>query len=48
MLKILSKGSMYDVIVKRKEAVSWLQTMKMTRDAAAGILHLHCENVLVM
>jgi len=40
------KGSLYDIIIKRKENIRWKVIVGMARDAAAGILHLHCEHVI--
>lgn len=40
------QGSLYDIVVKRRENVAWKTVVGMARDAAAGILHLHCEHVI--
>lgn len=40
------KGSLYDIVIKRREPIGWKTIVGMARDAAAGILHLHCEHVI--
>jgi hypothetical protein len=35
----------YDLLVKRKEEVPLKTLVKLARDAACGILHLHSEKV---
>jgi serine/threonine protein kinase len=34
-------GSVYDVLVKRRETLPYPVLVKVARDAASGILHLH-------
>ncbi|KAL6050364.1 Receptor-interacting serine/threonine-protein kinase 3 [Balamuthia mandrillaris] len=40
------KGSLYDILIVRREKVPWKTVVGMARDAAAGILHLHREKVI--
>jgi hypothetical protein len=40
------QGSLYDIVIKRRESIGWKTIVGMARDAAAGILHLHCEHVI--
>ncbi|KAL6072594.1 mitogen-activated protein kinase kinase kinase 9, variant 2 [Balamuthia mandrillaris] len=39
-------GSLYDVVVKRKQRLPLVTLLRVARDIAAGILHLHKENVI--
>jgi hypothetical protein len=39
-------GSVYDVMIKRQQQLPFPVVVKMTRDAASGILHLHKERVI--
>ncbi|KAL6069929.1 Tyrosine-protein kinase receptor [Balamuthia mandrillaris] len=41
-----AKGSLYDMLMKRKEKVPLVVLVRMARDIAAGILHLHKEKVI--
>lgn len=41
-----ANGSVYDLLVKRKEEVPLKTLVKLARDAACGILHLHSEKVI--
>jgi len=40
------KGSVYDILIKRKENIKWKKLVKIACDAACGIFHLHCENIV--
>lgn len=40
------RGSLYDILVKRKEDVEWHRLVWVAMTAAAGILHLHKEDVV--
>jgi serine/threonine-protein kinase CTR1 len=39
-------GSVHDQIVKNKVKLDWHQIVKIARDAAAGVYHLHCERFI--
>jgi predicted Ser/Thr protein kinase len=39
-------GSVYDAFVVRREAFSHADTLRILRDSACGIMHLHKENVI--
>eukprot|EP00029_Vermamoeba_vermiformis_P007482 TRINITY_DN3255_c0_g1_i1.p1 TRINITY_DN3255_c0_g1~~TRINITY_DN3255_c0_g1_i1.p1 ORF type:complete len:543 (-),score=148.77 TRINITY_DN3255_c0_g1_i1:79-1707(-) len=39
-------GSVHDQIVKNKVRLEWHQIVKIARDAAAGVYHLHCERFI--
>ena len=41
-------GSVYDVLVKRQEQLAYPVLVKVARDAASGILHLHKVLVVVV
>lgn len=40
------RGSLYDILIKRKEDVEWPRLVWVATTAAAGILHLHKEEVV--
>ncbi|KAL6078981.1 Ephrin type-A receptor 6 [Balamuthia mandrillaris] len=46
VLEYCPKGSLYDMLVKRRERVPLVILVKMARDIAAGVLHLHREKVI--
>ncbi|KAL6055024.1 Tyrosine-protein kinase [Balamuthia mandrillaris] len=39
-------GSVYDFLVVKQKQLPFRTVVKIARDAALGILHLHCENVI--
>jgi serine/threonine protein kinase len=36
-----SRGSLFDLLVKKKKKLPLITLVRMARDAAAGVLHLH-------
>jgi serine/threonine protein kinase len=44
--KYYSKGSAYDLLVKENLMIDWKLVIKIARDAASGIFHLHRERVI--
>ena len=40
------RGSLFDILIKRREDVEWSRLVWVTMTAAAGILHLHKEDVV--
>jgi hypothetical protein len=40
------KGSLYEIVVRRRQELPWKAVVGMARDAAAGVLHLHAEHVI--
>ncbi len=40
-LEYCARGSIYDLLVERKEQVPLVRLVAMARDISAGILHLH-------
>ncbi|ELR22090.1 protein kinase domain containing protein [Acanthamoeba castellanii str. Neff] len=40
------RGSLYDLLVKKKKKLPLITLVRMARDAASGVLHLHKEHIV--
>ena len=39
-------GSLWDFLIKRRQQVDWRTKIRMLRDTASGISHLHAQNII--
>jgi hypothetical protein len=46
VMEYMVKGSLYDVLHVRKESLSLIQRMRMARQCALGVAHLHAAGVI--
>jgi serine/threonine protein kinase len=46
VMEYMVKGSLYDVLHVRKEPLSLIQRMRMARQCALGVAHLHAAGVI--
>jgi len=46
VLEYMEKGSLFDLLHKRKERLSQLQRVRMGRHCALGLAYLHTKNVI--
>jgi serine/threonine protein kinase len=49
--RFMARGSVEDVMVKpgprnTRDSIPFVSIVLMAKEAAAGVLHLHCENVI--
>ncbi len=41
VLEFCSRGSLYDILIKKKKKLPLTLLVRMAKDAATGIMHLH-------